>query len=527
MHRVVSSAARRVHQARSLHSGSGFSSRAPLVQITTLPNKVRVTTEGVPGHFAGVGLFVDAGSRYETPENSGVSHFLDRLAFKSTRARSDLEMASAIHTLGGQIQCSSSREAMMYQSVHFQSATPLALSVIADTVLNPAFLPEEIESQRDATRYEIREIRAKPELILPEILHEVAYGGKGLGNPILCPEERIDLINADTLRDFMAKWYRPDRIVIAGAGMPHEELVELVDKYFSSLKGESAPLLQSQPVLQQIASSRQNLPPSHLLQNSSSPSLLKSFTRAASYLYPQSASPVSGPVDPLPASDYTGGHYFIHEPESEFNHVYLAWEGPGISSPDIYALATMQMLLGGGGSFSAGGPGKGMYSRLYTHILNNHPQIDHCEAYHHIYTDSSLIGLFASFLPASASRHLRTPAQIIPYLVHQISLLLHVPVGHAELSKAKNQLKSSLVMALESRAVEVEDLGRQVLVHNRKIPVSEMCDRIDEVTAEDIRRVAHRVFGPDVAKSATIVAMGREDVGDWRSVLRKYSVGGA
>lgn len=110
----------------------------------------------------------------------------------------------------------------MYQSIHFQDATPLSLSVIADTVLNPAFLPEEIESQRDAARYEIREITAKPELILPEILHQVAYGGEGLGNSLLCPEEQVDLINADTLRDFMAKWYRPDRIVVAGAGMPHE-----------------------------------------------------------------------------------------------------------------------------------------------------------------------------------------------------------------------------------------------------------------------------------------------------------------
>ncbi|EJC98724.1 mitochondrial processing peptidase [Fomitiporia mediterranea MF3/22] len=526
MRKAVSSAARQaLRSRRTLHSQSAPS--APPVQITTLPNKLRVATEAAPGHFAGVGLYVDAGSRYETPENSGVSHFLDRLAFKSTRARSDLDMSSAIHALGGQIQCSSSREAMMYQSIHFQSATPLAVSVIADTVLNPAFLPEEIEGQRDATRYEIREISAKPELILPEILHQVAYGGKGLGNPLLCPEERIDLINADTLRDFMAKWYRPERIVIAGAGMPHEELVEQTDKFFSSLKGESDSTLLSQPSQQQFAASRQNHSPTHLLQNPPSPSLYKSFTRAASYLYPQTVSDTSGPAPPPPTSNYKGGHYFIHQPETEFNHIYLAWEGPGIASPDIYALATMQMLLGGGGSFSAGGPGKGMYSRLYTHILNHQPQIDHCEAYHHIYTDSSLIGLFASFLPVSSPRQGATPAQIMPYLVHQISLLLHVPVGQAELNKAKNQLKSSLMMALESRAVEIEDLGRQILVHNRKVPVSEMCDRIDEMTPDDIRRVAHRVFGADAAKPATVVAMGKEDVGDWRGVLRKYGVGGA
>lgn len=349
----------------------------------------------------------------------------------------------------------------MYQASHFHDASSLALSVIADTVLNPAFLPDEIESQREATRYEIREITAKPEMILPEILHQVAYGGEGLGNPLLCPEERIDLIDAGTLRDFMSKWFTPDRIVIAGAGLDHQELVELTDKFFSSLRGENAASSQPQQP-QQFSAARQTPVPSHLLQSPSSPSLLKSFTRAASYLYPQPSSPSLVQEAPIPSSSYKGGHRFIHQPDTEFNHVYLAWEGPGIGSPDIYAMATIQMILGGGGSFSAGGPGKGMYSRLYTNILNHQPQIDHCEAYHHIYTDSSLIGLFASFVPVSSPRYGSTPAQIVPHLVHQMSLLLHVPVGEAELSKAKNQLKSSLVMALESRAVEVEDLGRQV-----------------------------------------------------------------
>ena len=66
-----------------------------------------------------------------------------------------------------------------------------------------------------------------------------------------------------------------------------------------------------------------------------------------------------------------------------------------------------------------------------------------------------------------------------------------------------------------------------MLLHNRKVPVSEMCDRIDEVSSEDIRRVANKVFGVDTAKPVTVVAMGREDVGDWRGVLRKYGVGGS
>lgn len=100
MKRAVSATARCAVQARRLHVQQQTSSSSP-VQITTLPNRVRVATEAVPGHFAGVGLYVDAGSRYETQGNSGVSHFLDRMAFKasevfSTASSGCLRLASRV-----------------------------------------------------------------------------------------------------------------------------------------------------------------------------------------------------------------------------------------------------------------------------------------------------------------------------------------------------------------------------------------------------------------------------------------------
>lgn len=357
----------------------------------------------------------------------------------------------------------------MYQSSHFHKATPLALSLIADTVINPVFSPEEIEVQRDAAAYEIREINAKPEMILPEILHNVAYGLGGLGNPLLCPEERISQIDADALRASIKEWYRPERMVIAGAGMHHEQLVELADKFFSSLKPSTT---SSQP-----SASRSNTIPSPHLLSPSSPAVAKTLTRAASYLFPNN---LSDHVPKNPSSTYTGGHRFIHDPSAEFDHLYIAFEGVGIHDDDIYPLATMQMLLGGGGSFSAGGPGKGMYSRLYTHILNQYPQIDHCASFHHIYTDSSLFGLFASFVPAASGvSGGNTASQILPHLVHQLSLLLYSPIPQVELSRAKNQLKSSLMMALESRSVEVEDLGRQVCFYSSFLYGSRLTFRVD------------------------------------------------
>ncbi|KAG6814154.1 hypothetical protein H0H92_002149 [Tricholoma furcatifolium] len=477
----------------------------PDVQITTLPNRLRVATHSTPGHFSSLGLYIDAGSRYETPTTAGTSHFLDRLAFKSTTSRTEEAMSSAVQAMGGQILCSSTRESIMYQSSHFNHATPTAMALMADTVLNPSFTNEEIESQRDAALYEVRELAAKPDMILPEVLHSVAYNQKGLGNPLLCPVERVEEIDGNLLRNAMKEWYTPERMVIAGAGMHHQELVDLANKYFSSLKPGSLSPSQTRS---------SNVPP-HLL-SPSSPSVAKSLTRAASILFPNSS-----------ARDhhYTGGHIFIPDTTQEFNHLYVAFEGVGIHDDDIFALATMQVLLGGGGSFSAGGPGKGMYSRLYTHILNHFAQVDHCASFHHIYTDSSLFGLFASFVPASSGlRGGNTPSQILPHLIHQLSLLLYTPVPENELERAKNQLKSSLMMALESRSVEVEDLGRQILVHGRRVPVSEMTDKIDLVEPRDIQRVAMRIFGPQSGNKPTVVCMGHDETGTWEDVFTKYSV---
>jgi processing peptidase subunit alpha len=175
-----------------------------------------------------------------------------------------------------------------------------------------------------------------------------------------------------------------------------------------------------------------------------------------------------------------------------FTHIQLAFEGLPISSEDIYALAALQTLLGGGGSFSAGGPGKGMYSRLYTNVLNQHGWVESCVAFNHSYTDSGLFGITASCYPGRTAAML----QVMCRELHSLTLDGgYAALNPIEVARAKNQLRSSLLMNLESRMVELEDLGRQVQVHGRKIPVREMTRKINDLTVEDLRRVARMVVG--------------------------------
>lgn len=180
------------------------------------------------------------------------------------------------------------------------------------------------------------------------------------------------------------------------------------------------------------------------------------------------------------------------------SHIHVAFEALPISSDDIYALATLQTLLGGGGSFSAGGPGKGMYSRLYTNVLNQHHWVESCVAFNHSYTDSGLFGISASCNP----RRLMPMLDVICSELNNLTLDMGFSaLNMTEVNRAKNQLKSSLLMNLESRMIELEDLGRQVQVHGRKVGVKEMCAKIDALTIQDLRRVARNVFHGDIRNS--------------------------
>lgn len=470
-------------------------------------------------------MYVDAGSRYEDDSTRGVSHIMDRLAFKSTKSKTGDEMLEALESLGGNIQCASSRESLMYQSASFNSAVPTTLGLLAETIREPQITEQEVEEQLMTAEYEINEIWNKPELILPELVHMAAFKNNTLGNPLLCPEERLAQINKGVVEKYRTTFFNPERMVIAFAGVPHAHAVKLTEQCFGDMQSQhEEPSLQgkgiettlsSDPAAQKegelptipISTPGANVSSNVHTEKTQSSILGKlPFLKNLSSTEPRQEtakvldpSVLSSPLDLDRPAHYTGG--FLSLPpipppanpnHPRLSHIHLAFEALPISSPDIYALATLQTLLGGGGSFSAGGPGKGMYSRLYTNVLNQHGWVESCIAFNHSYTDSGIFGISSSCSPT------RTP-QMLEVMCRELQALtlengfsaLQMP----EVNRAKNQLRSSLLMNLESRMVELEDLGRQVQVHGRKVGVKEMCQRIEELTVKDLRRVASQVFG--------------------------------
>lgn len=440
-------------------------------------------------------------------------------------------MLEVLESLGGNIQCASSRESLMYQSASFNSAVPTTLGLLAETIRDPLITEEEVLQQLATAEYEIGEIWAKPELILPELVHMTAYRDNTLGNPLLCPSERLGEINKAVVERYREVFFNPDRMVVAFAGVSHAEAVKLTEQYFGDMKsraGDKGPVLSGTGVDTTLSESPsavregqvptvpQFTPSSTVSSPAASQNTQSSILSKLPFLKKLSTPPNDAPVAPLDPSliepssplnlkqpaHYTGG--FIALPPipppanpmlPRLSHIHLAFEALPISSPDIYALATLQTLLGGGGSFSAGGPGKGMYSRLYTNVLNQHGWVESCVAFNHSYTDSGIFGISASCSPTRTTEMLEVMCRELQSLTLDTG---YTALQTQEVNRAKNQLRSSLLMNLESRMVELEDLGRQVQVHGRKVGVKEMCDQIEALTVEDLRRVARQVFGGHV-----------------------------
>eukprot|EP00126_Sphaerothecum_destruens_P007695 Sdes_comp19952_c0_seq1m12457 len=144
-------------------------------------------------------------------------------------------MAKSIEELGGNANCTSSRETIIYASSVFKYDVESMFELLADALKNPLFSDQEMQQQKDAILYELKDIYMKPESVLPEIIHYAAYKSNTLGYPLICPESYVAPKTSRELFDFMKCRYVGPKMVVAATGVDHDLLVKLSEKHFGSL----------------------------------------------------------------------------------------------------------------------------------------------------------------------------------------------------------------------------------------------------------------------------------------------------
>ena len=214
-----------------------------MLDMFTLSNGLRVVAEKLP-HFrsVSVGLWVKAGSMDETPEEGGLSHFIEHMLFKGTERRSARQIAEEMDAVGGQINAFTSKECTCFYAKVTDDRLPVALDVLCDLQRNAAFDAGELEKERGVILEEIAMTEDSPEDQVHELLGQAALDGNPLARPILGTEALVAGYTRDDLARYRAKHYTPSTTVLAVAGnYDVDQLRELAEKHLGGWEAKPAP----------------------------------------------------------------------------------------------------------------------------------------------------------------------------------------------------------------------------------------------------------------------------------------------
>ena len=390
------------------------------IRLTRLPSGLTVVTERMERvETVSLGAYVGSGSRHERPEENGVSHFLEHMAFKGTERRTAAEIAEEIEAVGGHLNAYTAREQTAYYVKVLMEDTALAADIIGDILTHSTFDPEELERERGVILQEIGQANDTPDDIIFDHFLTAAYPDQPIGRPVLGSEEGIRAMPRGMLTGYMRRHYPASNVVVAAAGaLEHEQILDLVNQHFADLPGDPSP-------------------------------------KAAAARY--------------------GGGEFREARELDQVHIVLGFPCVGYGHADYYPTLLLSTLLGGG-----------MSSRLFQEVREKRGLVYSIYSFSSPFMDGGLFGIYAGTGESEA-------AELMPVTLEELRKVQHA-VTEAELSRARAQVKASLLMSLESTGSRCEQLARQLQVFGRVIPTAETVAKINAVNTADVCQAAARIF---------------------------------
>lgn len=411
---------------------------APKTEFSKLENGLKVASIDKGGLSAQIGLFVSAGSRFETSANFGVSHMVSLMGYKSTAHLSHLRTVKTLEQLGANASstCNAGREEIVYQTSVSREYAPLVVPLLIGNVLFPRLLPWEVKAASKLVTNAAAELQNDPDAMVSELLHKAAYCNNTLGQSPHASDRSLSYFTPETIRSFMLDHFAPERMVLVGVNVAHSELSKWAMRSFVDY---NAIPLKARP-----------------------------DTKAA----------------------YTGGD-LRQDGGSPFCHLAIGLESSAWGQQELAPLTLLQTILGGGNA-SSSMPGAGSTSRLSTGIVKQNPYVESCSAFNTSYSDSGIFGVYGVSHPDKAGEMASAICTSLKGLT---------TVSADELAKAKGTLKGKLFRQADDSSVALQDLGHQLLMGGSFAGSADFAKIIDGVTEAQVTAAAKKLLSsrPTVA----------------------------
>jgi predicted Zn-dependent peptidase len=407
------------------------------IETTTLPNGVKIITEAMPHvRSVSVGIWINAGSRREIPEQNGICHFIEHMLFKGTSNRSAEEIARSVDSIGGNLDAFTAKELVCYNTKVLDEHLPFAVDILSDLVLNPLFRDEDIEKEKGVILEEIKMDADNPDYLVHEIFSGDFWKDHPLGRPILGTRETVKRFGHEMVRNYYQTIYSPSNLLITAAGnLTHQRLVQLASQRFAELK-------------------------------------------PASPLGPQAPPATHARISLRSKKDLEQVHVCLGVPSYPIRH------------DERFTCYVLNTVLGGG-----------MSSRLFQNIRERQGLAYAVFSELNPYSDTGCLSVYAGTSLESARR-------VVESVLKEFAEIKQNPVTAEELRRAKDHLKGSLMLSLESTSSRMSNLARQEMHFKRFFTLDELAASIEAVTAEAVQRVAQTFFNQ---KQIALTVLGNLD----------------
>jgi predicted Zn-dependent peptidase len=397
------------------------------VRRSVLPSGVRILTEHVPGsQSVSVSFSVAVGSRDETNNHFGSTHFLEHLLFKGTKTRTAMDIAVAFDSVGGSSNASTGKEHTSYYAKVQDKALPIAVEVIADMLTSSLIDETEFENERPVILEELAMNDDDPQDVVHEAFSSAVLGDHPLGRPIGGTIETITAVSRAAVWEHYQNNYRPQDLVVAAAGsVDHQELIKLVEQGLATAGWDLG--LQAKPV------------PRRLLN---------------------------------PAKISRGSKLnVIHRPISQVN-IMVGSEGLYVDDPRRYAMGVLNTVLGGG-----------MSSRLFQEIREKRGLAYSVYSFNQGYSDAATFGLYAGCSPAKAK-------EVTELMIAELDKVAQSGITSEELSLARGNISGSLALKFETNQARMSRLASAEIVAGEFMDLDETIERFAAVELSQVQALA-------------------------------------
>ncbi len=423
------------------------------IHTETLPCGLRLIVTRTTSEVAYCGLAVNAGTRDERPEESGLAHFCEHLTFKGTHRRRAWHVLNRMETVGGDLNAYTGKEETIYYTAFLREHLARAIDLVTDIVLGSTYPQAEMEKEVEVVIDEIESYRDSPAELIYDDFEDLIFHGHPLGRNILGREDCLRTFRSADVSAFTARCYHPRNMVLFVQGNVEPRTVRRLTE--QSLRRVADSLSVGSPLLPLLHATDEPTPTTDA----------------------EMGRTVLPPYEPREVVMKKGTHQA---------HVMMGTRCYGARDPRHLRLYLLNNILGG----------PGMNSRLNLSLRERHGLVYSVESNQTCYTDT---GVWSIYFGCDAHDLLRCRRLVMA----ELKRLTDAPLPATTLAAAKRQIKGQLGIANENGESTALAGGKTYLHYHKLRSTEELFRRIDALTAEELHETAQEIFNP--ARLTTLI----------------------